>query len=551
MSVVDDLRDALYGNPPSPTHRPTREGVLASFSDVVMSLNILAGGVIASTAAAVYATRSELDDDLAFDDRTLGLVYDDGINTGIYIKSGPSGSGSWTFTGLLGAGGGSGTNLIPLIEAAEARSRDLVNNTRDPLLRIRHKINEASLGGFTVNNGDIVVTKQYIVVSSLGNSLFVGQGAQPSDSPGEIFCDELRKAFPWVDVYHDNYAIPGSWFANFESLMIDDQSLPEHGSKPGILKSHQAAMAPGGDGRRRMPDIVLMGTPSNDSLPNLFNAAQPPYAFNDISNHLLERLTGPEFNAMVIGYNGPMYDVKRALLLGDGGGIPRMLLGPSFTMLWPFNGFYGFDDTNVYTYDVASQTITSAVPGIFEQGLFDNNLLTADGRSWLWVDEFNKTMRIIGRDSTNSILTVDDGAGGPAIPENRTSLRGVRQGNFDNYRQVIPIRNNDDLSRPATAPADAPLAIESRPFGPNGEYVNVSTRLTIENQIWEKNLARHGCYLNDWVGEQAKITTSDVDIENQYPTDEIHPGGPIYQLTRIGAREHVRRIAYGIRGASI
>lgn len=105
MSALETLRIALFGNPASSATKPSREGVLAAFADVVRALNAFAGGAIGSTVTAVYASRSTLNGHLEFPDRTLGLVYNDGPNnTGIYIKSGPAGSGSWVFTGLFGTG---------------------------------------------------------------------------------------------------------------------------------------------------------------------------------------------------------------------------------------------------------------------------------------------------------------------------------------------------------------------------------------------------------------------------------------------------------------
>lgn len=52
MSAVDILRNALFGNPPSPTQEPSREGVLAAFSQLQRDF----GGVIAGIV--YYATGS-------------------------------------------------------------------------------------------------------------------------------------------------------------------------------------------------------------------------------------------------------------------------------------------------------------------------------------------------------------------------------------------------------------------------------------------------------------------------------------------------------------
>jgi hypothetical protein len=98
------MRDALFGNPPTPATKPSREGVFAAFTSLAQSLTILAGGAIGSGAPAVYAALTTLNNHLEFPDRALGLVYNDGTNSGIYIKNGAAGSGSWIATGLLGTG---------------------------------------------------------------------------------------------------------------------------------------------------------------------------------------------------------------------------------------------------------------------------------------------------------------------------------------------------------------------------------------------------------------------------------------------------------------
>lgn len=108
MGAIETLRDALFGNPPSQTTEPSREGVLKAFEETVQSINSVVGGIFTEDASAVYAARATLFSNLNFPDRTLGVVYADANSDyiGIYVKNGVSGSGSWTFTGLLGRGPG-------------------------------------------------------------------------------------------------------------------------------------------------------------------------------------------------------------------------------------------------------------------------------------------------------------------------------------------------------------------------------------------------------------------------------------------------------------
>jgi hypothetical protein len=451
-----------------------------------------------------------------------GYAWISGLGSGIPGKDGKDGK-----DGEDGRDGNSGTGGIG-----------------DPLLPIRSKINDNSYNNIRVSQGKVSVIKKDLVIASIFNSYGVAQNGSFASSPGEIARQEWQAAFPWLNVWHDNYAIPGSWIANYAAEQVDGQSSEQTGAKLGIIPAHARAMAEGGDGRRRIPDIVLLGPPTNDSLPNIFNSLQSPRTFDSISYNLIKRFI-TEFGALVIGYNNPMIPCKRALLAQ--GDIPRFSLGPEFLMTYPASGLFLVDTYQFLVYDVATQTITCAIEGIFRPGLFDGNFMTIDGTCWIYVDEQHKLMRIVGISADFTQLTVDDGHGNPVITENLTTNRGFHMANFDNASQVIPIRNNDDLSRPATAPIGAPLAIEKRPFGANGELINVSTRLTTLNQIFEKNLISNGALLCDWVGEQKKMTTSDADIDTQFGTDAIHPADPLYQATRAPMRRIVDQVAYGMK----
>lgn len=108
--AVDTLRDALFGNPPLAGAKPSREGVLAAFTALEASLAFAVVAIVANENAVVYAQRSSLYANLTPPDRTLGIVYNDGANNGLYIKNGPAGTGSWVLTGLMlrGETGGQG-----------------------------------------------------------------------------------------------------------------------------------------------------------------------------------------------------------------------------------------------------------------------------------------------------------------------------------------------------------------------------------------------------------------------------------------------------------
>lgn len=100
MSAVETARDALFGNPPQPNMEPSREGLLAAFSELQASLGSIGLGAMIDVA---YEYRTELDADLAHDADTVGFVYADDIdaNNDLYVKVGASGSGSWEITTIL------------------------------------------------------------------------------------------------------------------------------------------------------------------------------------------------------------------------------------------------------------------------------------------------------------------------------------------------------------------------------------------------------------------------------------------------------------------
>lgn len=105
MSAVDTFRDALFGNPPSQATKPSREGALAAFSEltglVEGALHQLLAAVTLDQAVAIYATQASLYADLSPANGTLGVIYNDGTNNGVYVKNGVANTGSWQRTGLM------------------------------------------------------------------------------------------------------------------------------------------------------------------------------------------------------------------------------------------------------------------------------------------------------------------------------------------------------------------------------------------------------------------------------------------------------------------
>ncbi|MBI1179095.1 MAG: hypothetical protein GC201_00955 [Alphaproteobacteria bacterium] len=100
-SIVDGF-DATFpdyntpGVPASGAAKPDK----AEIRDLGQTIEDAISIITSSGATVIYAAKSSLDADLAHAAGTIGLVYDDAsaANNGIYVKSGASGSGSWTLS---------------------------------------------------------------------------------------------------------------------------------------------------------------------------------------------------------------------------------------------------------------------------------------------------------------------------------------------------------------------------------------------------------------------------------------------------------------------
>lgn len=82
-------------------YKPAKSTLRSIGATIDAAIGVAAGGGVA--VEAVYETRSELYADLAHGNKTFGVVWggDTPGHVGIYIKSGSSGSGSWTKTDLV------------------------------------------------------------------------------------------------------------------------------------------------------------------------------------------------------------------------------------------------------------------------------------------------------------------------------------------------------------------------------------------------------------------------------------------------------------------
>lgn len=118
VSAIETLRDALFGNPPSPTMEPSREGVLAAFTEVVRQ------AALAQSNIEIVATTADRDTFWATEENRSKLVY---VNNNNGSGSDP-GNGVYEYVGgprLAEAFyAGIATVVQPLVDAAEGFADD-------------------------------------------------------------------------------------------------------------------------------------------------------------------------------------------------------------------------------------------------------------------------------------------------------------------------------------------------------------------------------------------------------------------------------------------
>ena len=100
-AITDNARTAYSDGPISNPKKPNKHDIIRLFALIDGSLSSVVNGLLIGNAV-VYSTRSQLYADLAHPAGRLGVVYGDSNTSyiGIYVKSGASGSGSWSLTNL-------------------------------------------------------------------------------------------------------------------------------------------------------------------------------------------------------------------------------------------------------------------------------------------------------------------------------------------------------------------------------------------------------------------------------------------------------------------
>ena len=333
-----------------------------------------------------------------------------------------------------------------------------------------------------------------ITIVTFGNSHGQGQNTSTGNQPGEQLKAVLQSFLPGVSIVHRNYAEPGSWQAQIGS-QIDQMN------QDGVV-----------------PDIALILDPANDALTNIYNALQPPTGYHDILAANIQRLEAA--GAVVLSHTTPLPHPIRSLANG------RFDFAQDFFETYPTVSWVSFDNYQTFTYSAAAQTITSSSPGqfmIWQQGW------VIPGR---WMNMGNEVFyRITAVDSSGTTITVDDGNGGPAFSQNHSNTTGIRLGRINAKTEMVPARNENDLSRPAGVGPNVTLSLEHRDINGNGVLILASTRHLEVNQICRDVTAQNGAILVDWGAAFSKLLTSDSAYDSLYPNnDDLHPGDQDYQL---------------------
>ena len=394
-----------------------------------------------------------------------------------------------------------------------------------PWRQLGYRLGAGVYGETTFVNGVASNAKRQIVIATFGNSHGTGQGTSYDMAPGEQLKRIVQQFLPEVEVFHDNYAVPGSWQTQMG------------GQIDAMQAAHDAATGtPAGDGRRRIPDIALIFDPANDGISTIYHSLEGPGVYRTVLAQNTARLQN-EYDAVVMSATCPLPHPTRSLANG------RFTMSPAFFITYPKTGFVAGDERfQRLDYSVANQTITTSTIGQFKPGLYDNGLLTFNGTSWIYVTEQNKYMRLVGVDETYSVLKVDDGNGGPIITEDRSTMKGFFQARFNDQTQLVPARNNPDLSRPAGLADGIPLAVEPRDINGNGVQIKTSIRHLELNRGCREVTLKAGAILIDWAAAQQELLTSDAVYDRLYPNnDDFHMGREGYALLGPLFHEEIRK----------
>ena len=388
--------------------------------------------------------------------------------------------------------------------------------TRDPYRALQDKLGPYLYGKTaSIVNAKPVTTLTTITIATVGNSHGTGQGTTAANQPGEQLKAAIQDLLPEVVVTHYNYAVPGSW-----QTQMGEQ----------IDKMVAAGVK---------PDIVLVLDPANDGLTSIYHALEGPIVYRDVLASNIRRLQG--MGAVVLNHTCPLPHPTRSLASG------RFDFSPDFFTSFPTTSWVAGQGFQGFTFNAANRTITSTTVGQFT--IFSPGWVVPG--QWIRFEDDASFHRITAVDSTGTILTVDNGSGGASFTQDRFTTSGARIARIDAKTQLVPARNNDDLSRPAGVPDDVTLSLERRDINDNGIPILASVRHLSLNTICREVTAQQGAVLVDWAAAFQRLLFSDADYDTWYPNnDDFHMGDDGYQLLMPLYREIVAKLAFGYEPAA-
>jgi len=389
--------------------------------------------------------------------------------------------------------------------------------TRDRYFAMQQKIRNGRFGTSVMANGfPTNFAKVPLNVAIFGDSVGAGQGASTNFTPASQITAAINYVFPEFSPVVKVYAIPGSWQAQMYdqiAKMITDGFVP---------------------------DLCIIISCTNDGRAPIWHSLQGPLVFNDILYRNIGILQ--QMGATVWTVSKPLPHPTRSLA----GGI--FDASPDFFISYPSTSFVAGDGFQRFDYSLSRQSITSSTGGQFK--IYANGWL-APGQ-YVRIDErvFGRVLfaRITDWDAPGTTLFVDDGAGRPIIPSDASSTVGLYQARINERTQLIPARNENDLSRPAGVAANIPLSVEPRDLNGNGVMINCSLRHLVLNSIQEQVSRQRAVTCLPWAQEvHRQFITSNAGWDTIYPNGEfLHYGDNAYGVLGTLFRRELQKLAYAL-----
>jgi hypothetical protein len=391
-------------------------------------------------------------------------------------------------------------------EIARAPAQALVATMADPWQRAEKKFGYDLYGDTNYTLGIPTTVRRKHGIATFGNSHGNAQGTTFENGPGEQLKAINAALIPEQDVYHDNYAVSGSW----QTQLGEQISAME--------AAHAAAMAPGGDGRSRIPDIALILDPANDGNTIIYHSLEGPLVYREVLAGNIRRLHNLGCVVMVI--TCPLVHPTRSLANG------RFDMPEPFFTSYPKTGFVAGENYQGFTFDAVTQSITSTTVGQF---LYDNNMLGPGQFLYDWRGRFLEISHDPANwvDTTRTTLYLVPGS----IDVTEFNSHSMYQAKMNAETQLVPKRSQ---------------SITPHPIGPNGEMITASVRHLQLNRAAREVAAQHGAIIVDWAAAFQALLTSDAVYDTYYPNgDDYHMGAAGYQLLTPLFRKIMNRIING------